>query len=206
MGKHPAHYVGASKGEREHDDLYNTPKSATLALVSALIRIGAWQQIVKNQVWEPACGLGAISEVLMDAGAVVMSTDYYDHGYSHSRSQGPADFFDDSTARYVASGATIITNPPYLVKQQGRRLAVEDWIERAWFYPVGSAFFLLKTTALAGKRRAKVNAKHLYHVFQFEDRISFNGKQNMIDFAWFWYVRTPKTPPTISWINSSKHE
>ena len=51
--------VGTSDGRRE-DDFYVTPKDTTLALLDI--------QSLPYNVWEPACGNGAISKVLFDRG------------------------------------------------------------------------------------------------------------------------------------------
>ena len=58
-----------------------------------------------GSIWEPACGDGAISKVLAEAGYQVVSTDLIDRGYG----AGGQDFLksDKPLAK------NIITNPPY---------------------------------------------------------------------------------------------
>lgn len=82
-------------------EFYPTPPEATRALLSV--------ETFDGSIWEPACGDGAISKVLMESHRVV-STDLVDHGYGVAG----VDFFAETTPR----AKHIITNPPY-----GRGLA-----------------------------------------------------------------------------------
>ena len=66
-GRHPY-------AERGHD-LYETPEVATRALLK--------HEIIPTEIWEPACGLGAISEPLREAGHIVFCTDLVDRGYGY---------------------------------------------------------------------------------------------------------------------------
>ncbi len=78
-------------------DFYATPPEATRALLSV--------EHFDGTIWEPACGQGAISDVLKNHGHTVISTDLIDRGYGI-----PAiDFLKQSAAR----ATHIITNPPY---------------------------------------------------------------------------------------------
>ncbi|RWQ56539.1 MAG: SAM-dependent methyltransferase [Mesorhizobium sp.] len=93
----------ATAAERGNN-LYETPAEAMRALLS-LTRFGP-------TVWEPACGRGAISRVLEDAGYEVTLSDLIDYG-THSRDgevQEVGDFLA-TTARKDCPD--IVTNPPY---------------------------------------------------------------------------------------------
>ena len=209
---HPAHFVGASNNERPLGDLYETPAGATLALLKALSAAGRWDWLKTREVWEPACGRGAIATVLLYAGLHVLPTDIYDHGYADNISAGPADFFSDNVDKYANKCNMIITNPPYQVRQNGRRILTQHWIERAFeFSTIEDVFFLLKTTNLAGQERAALMERHLFHVYQFRGRVAMlrNGEpqQNMIDFAWMWFRRDCSIrSPTIGWIDVAEGE
>ncbi len=78
-------------------EFYPTPPEATRALLSV--------ESFEGSIWEPACGDGAISKVLIEAGYEVISTDLIDRGYG----AGGHDFLKSS--RPLAKN--IITNPPY---------------------------------------------------------------------------------------------
>lgn len=86
-----------NRGFRGPHEFYPTPASAVRALLSV--------ERFDGSVWEPACGDGAISEVLTSTGHDVVSTDLVDHGYGKSG----VDFLNQKQPR----ARHIITNPPY---------------------------------------------------------------------------------------------
>lgn len=90
-------YMKPSGNRRAPFEFYPTPPEATRALLSV--------ESFNGSIWEPACGNGAISKVLIEAGYDVVSTDLIDRGYG----AGGHDFLksDNPLAR------NIITNPPY---------------------------------------------------------------------------------------------
>ncbi len=83
-------------------EFYPTPPAATRALLSA--------ETFDGPIWEPACGQGHISKVLLQAGYHVVSTDLVAYGYGEAK----LDFLAETRPR----AKHIITNPPY-----GRGLA-----------------------------------------------------------------------------------
>lgn len=83
-------------------EFYPTPPEATRALLSA--------ERFDGPIWEPACGEGHISKVLLAAGYDVVSTDLIAYGY------GEPD--RDFLAQSIPLAKHIVTNPPY-----GRGLA-----------------------------------------------------------------------------------
>lgn len=78
-------------------EFYPTPPEAVRALLSV--------EQFNGDIWEPACGDGAISRVLEEAGYSVVSTDLVNRGFG----KGDHNFLksDRPLAR------NIITNPPY---------------------------------------------------------------------------------------------
>jgi hypothetical protein len=62
---------------RRKDDFHETPSVAVEALLSV--------ETFTGPIWEPACGRGAISEVLIEHGHDVISTDLVDRGYGTGR-------------------------------------------------------------------------------------------------------------------------
>ncbi len=208
MSKHPAHYVGASTNERSEGDFYETPESATLALLEQLKLELPDQWLARDAVWEPAAGKGAIASVLRANGLECFATDKFDR-MPEETAFFSVDFFGAAAEKFAKRGnfKTIITNPPYRVKQDGKWISVEDWITRAFEFPsVEDVFLLLKTTALAGQARSLVMERHLWHVWQFRGRVAMlrDGvpQQNMIDFAWMWFRREESNGfATISWID-----
>lgn len=84
-------------GFRAPNEFYPTPPEAARALLSV--------ESFDGDIWEPACGDGAISEVLVGAGYDVVSTDLIAYGYG----EAGVDFLTQTKAR----AKHIVTNPPY---------------------------------------------------------------------------------------------
>ena len=88
--------------ERGHD-LYETPAVAVEALLRVLeLRSGA--------IWEPACGRGAIANVLRARGHCVVCTDLVDYDADRTAIYG-VDFL--KTTGLPPGVTTIVTNPPF---------------------------------------------------------------------------------------------
>jgi len=96
---------GSGDHKRRELDFYPTPPNVTHALMQFL-------QLAPTVVWEPACGDGAMSNVLAQYGHTVLSTDLRESGFGI----GGVDFLQDSGMcdLYAGCGA-IITNPPFNV-------------------------------------------------------------------------------------------
>jgi hypothetical protein len=77
-------------------DFFPTPAWATYALID--------NEAFKGDIWESACGNGAMSQVLEDAGQPIISSDLYDRGYGEIG----VDFLAPKRR-----AANIVTNPPY---------------------------------------------------------------------------------------------
>src|SRR5882724_2396522 len=77
-------------------DFFPTPKWATFALID--------NEKFDGDIWESACGDGAMSNVLAQTGRPVFSSDLFDRGYG----EPGIDFL-------IATRKTenIVTNPPY---------------------------------------------------------------------------------------------
>lgn len=74
-------------------DFYPTPPEATRALLSEVFFDGS--------IWEPACGDGAIADVLTDAGYDVVGTDLVDRGYG------------TGGVNFLRQTKPLAKNPPY---------------------------------------------------------------------------------------------
>lgn len=91
--------VHISGYEREGRDFYATPAWVTEALLQHVQ--------LRDPVWEPCCGTGAMSAVLSAHGHHVVSTDIADSGFGTPG----VDFL---ACRAVPGGwRSIVTNPPY---------------------------------------------------------------------------------------------
>ena len=77
-------------------DFYPTPKWATHALIE--------NEQFSGDIWECACGDGAMSDVLAGTGNKVISSDLYDRNYG----EHGVDFITENR-----SVDNIVTNPPF---------------------------------------------------------------------------------------------
>lgn len=102
MGLKSATMAGGSSGkhERHPSDFYVTPPEATHALMDS-----PYAALLFGMKWEPACGDGAISKVLIERGHKVLSTDLVNRGYGVTG----VDFLKQKNSL----GDSIITNPPF---------------------------------------------------------------------------------------------
>jgi hypothetical protein len=89
------------------NDLYETPEVATLALLRA--------EPLPRTIWEPACGPGAIVQILRDAGHRVIATDLIDY-CSPDQDHAGRDFLPERSAPDGVE--MIVTNPPFKLAAQ----------------------------------------------------------------------------------------
>ena len=104
---------------REPDDFYATPPECTEALINAEA------DRLPLRVWDPCCGAGDISTVLLRHGREVVSTDLIDRGYG----PGGVDFLLQTTTLATA----IVTNPPFKRAEAFLRHAAELRIDYVAF-------------------------------------------------------------------------
>ena len=171
---------------REKDDFYPTPPEGTRALLSV-------EKFVGN-IWEPACGDGAMSKVLIDAGYAVLSTDLVDRGYGTAR----VDFLME----HVHTADNIITNPPF-------KLA-EEFAAQALAHSRRKVAMLARLAWLEGeRRRIMFQSTPLARVWVFSRRLNINrsgdgilygGQGGLIAFAWYVWEHGHQGPPTLGWL------
>lgn len=180
--------IGAeSSSVREKDDFYATPPEATKALLDV--------ERFDGPIWEPACGDGAISNVLAGAGYQVVSTDLVNRGYG----QAGIDFL----LEYRPQAPNIVTNPPFKLST--------DFVRKALRLTTGKVAMLLKVGFLEGIGRADVfDEAPFARLWVFRARQSFlkggtepksmNGRGGMIAYGWFIWDREHKGTPTLGWL------
>ena len=175
---------------REHlkgDDFYSTPAVAVEALLKEEQFIGP--------IWEPACGVGAISEVLKRSGHEVISTDLAERGYG----EGRIDFLMEHKGR----APNIITNPPYKNAVAFARNAIA--------LTSGKVAFLLRLAWLEGvTRRRLFDSTPLARVWVFSRRLprmhreGYTGKRtsSSIAFAWFVWENGYRGRPVLGFLDA----
>lgn len=98
---------GGDQTKRRELDFYPTPPDATHALMRFLTIKGIVNR--DSLVWEPACGNGAMSNVITEYVDDVYSTDIRQTGFGH----GGIDFMSMSF-----DCDAVITNPPFALSEQ----------------------------------------------------------------------------------------
>lgn len=148
---------------RVKDDFYPTPTNATLALLQ--------REKFDGNIWEPACGDGAISKLLKQQGYEVYSSDLVDRGYGDAH-------FNFLNSHEVHDN--IVTNPPF-------NIGTEFTIHSLHCARKKVAIFQ-KLTFLEGKARRDrlYSLNMLRRVYVFSERQAFGDhKGGMLAFAWF---------------------
>lgn len=170
---------------RERDDFYPTPPRATRALLDVEQFYGT--------IWEPACGDGAISKVLLDAGHDVISTDLIDRGYGTPHR--------DFLLEYRTRADNIVTNPPFK--------HAEEFAWHALRCAHRKVALLCRLAWLEGKARNKLfTSTPLARVWVFSSRVPMlrggaemmKGGGGMIAFAWFVWDHAHAGEPRLGWL------
>lgn len=106
--------AGAQEKRRELD-FYPTPPEVTHSLMRFLFE----KNILSGEtvIWEPACGNGAMSNVLSQYAKNVISTDIRETGFG----SGGIDFLNESR-----QCDAIITNPPFALSEQFIRHSLDQ--------------------------------------------------------------------------------
>lgn len=163
-------------------DFYPTPAWATHALIES--------EGFKGEIWEPACGDGAMSSVLAETGNPVVSSDLYDRGFG----EVGHDFL--ATER---TAPNIITNPPFH--------SAESFVKTAARQARGKFALLLRLAFLEGANRANT----IFHrtppsrVWVFSERITFYPKGAKVAgsgttaYAWFVWDKDHAGPTELAW-------
>ena len=144
-----------------------------------------------GDIWEPACGDGAMSEVLAESGARVRSSDLYDRGYGDVG-------HDFLTSKRTADN--IITNPPFN--------SAEGFVAAAQRLAHKKFAFLLRLAFLEGANRTNT----IFHVappsrvWVFSERITFYPKGAVVAgsgttaYAWFVWDQEHAGPTELAWL------
>lgn len=163
-------------------DFYPTPAWATHALID--------NEAFEGDVWECACGNGAMSRVLKEANSNVVSSDLYDRGYG----EAGVDFLNTDR-----KANNIVTNPPYN--------AAEGFVQTGLEVADTKFALLLRLAFLeGGKRQRSIFAKHPpSRVWVFSERITFypiNAERKgsgTTAYAWFVWDKNSPNSTELKW-------
>jgi len=164
-------------------DFYPTPLWATHALLK--------YENFDGDIWECACGDGAMSRVLESEGNHVTSTDLYDRGYGESG----VDFLSE-----VRSASNIVTNPPYNSAQK--------FVEHGVNIAQNKMALLLRLAFLEGGHRGKTIFTDCppSRVWVFSERITFYPSGVKVKgsgttaYAWFVWDKHAAPETKLGWI------
>lgn len=163
-------------------DFFPTPPWATFALVD--------NERFKGDIWECACGDGAMSHVLEEASPTVYSSDLYMRGYGDPG----VDFLDPPR-----SADNIITNPPYN--------CAEGFVASGVKHAKRKFALLLRLAFLEGANRQRTIFSHCppSRVWVFSERITFYPSgavqkgSGTTAYAWFVWDKNAPTGTELRW-------
>lgn len=181
-----------SKHERENRDFYATDPNALEKLLQRCEKDG----IYFNSVWECACGMGHLSDVLIKYGIHGKSTDIVNRGYVWQL--GELDFLE-YTGKWEGD---IITNPPYKYATKFVYKALEI-IEKG-----NKVAMIFPQRYLSSKERYKLFTTYPpRYVYAFSRRIgcAMNGRfdlySNMaVDYMWIIWEKGFYGDTILRWI------
>lgn len=164
-------------------DFFPTPAWATEALIDNESFVG--------DIWECACGNGAMSEVLERTGSTVYSSDLYDRGYGDSG----IDFLEANR-----SFENVVTNPPYN--------AAEGFVKSGLGCASRKFALLLRLAFLEGANRQRTifSKAPPSRVWVFSERITFYPAGAEVKgsgttaYAWFVWDKESSGGTELKWL------
>lgn len=187
--------ISLAAGNKAHSyedrgkELYETPTVAIEALLA--------NEPLPHHIWEPACGRGAIVDMLRARGHTVWATDLHDLGCRES--QFNMDFLQVKQSRIDVEA--IVTNPPYRLAQQ--------FVETAMAL-APKVVMLLRLAFLESERRTPIlDHGKLARVLVFKNRLPMMHRDgwagpkagSAVPFAWFVWERDYKGPIVVKRIS-----
>ncbi len=180
-----------SMGDREERDFYATPPLAVRDLMEL-------EKFDKN-IWEPACGLNHITNILIESGYNVRFSDIVDRSAEQN-----IEIYDFLTNKDIWEG-DIITNPPYKYASEFVEKALETVTEGH------KVAMFLKLSFLETKKRYELFQKYpIKKIYVASNRLGcakngeFNGKDNIasaVCYCWFIWEKGYMGQTTIDWFN-----
>jgi len=163
-------------------DFFPTPAWATHALID--------NERFTGDIWESACGNGAMADVLETTGQTVISSDLYDRGYG----EAGVDFLNSKRR-----APNIVTNPPYN--------AAEGFVRSGLKAADKKFALLLRLAFLEGSNRQRTIFTQAppSRVWVFSERITFypagavQKGSGTTAYAWFVWDKDAPTGTELKW-------
>ena len=179
-----------AKEQRQEEDFYATDPVALDLLLDL--------EQFSDRVWEPACGQGHLSKVLIENLYDVFSTDIIERGF------GSKFDFLKSKQHFSKFDGDILTNPPYKLAQEFIEMGLD-------LVPEGNKVVMfLRLQFLEGKGRKEFFKKYPPEkIYISSSRIlcAKNGefekykKSSVTAYAWFIWKKGYTGETTIKWFN-----
>ena len=185
-------FESSEEHQRHPEEFYPTHPAITKMLLD--------REELDGTIWEPACGKGDMSEVLIDNGYDVLSTDLIDRGYG----EVGIDFLDDDQISRFGAVDYIISYPPFTFSL--------DFVLQAKKIARKKICILNSPMFLDGIKRYEMWIDKdfpLKNMYQFAGRVVFRkdglsdqSQNGLIRFprAWFVFEKGYTGKPTIDWI------
>lgn len=193
LAAHRATGIAINKEKRQKEDWYVTPRHVTEALIE--------REYFTGTIWEPACGDGAMSKVLIGYGYNVISSDLFDRGYGETGVDFLKSEYDFIGKRIGIRAHNIITNPPY------SRGILNKFIYKAVSETPRKVCMVMRIQALETLPRREIFKEFPpARVWVFSDRVMMlNGGQETKDksqmcYAWFVWEAGFKGKTQLDWI------
>jgi len=163
-------------------DFFPTPAWATEALID--------NEAFEGDIWESACGSGAMATILEQTGNAVHGSDLYDRGYG----EAGVDFLNTSR-----TADNIITNPPFN--------AAEGFVRAGLASANRKLALLLRLAFLEGGNRQRTifSAHPPSRVWVFSERITFYPEgavqkgSGTTAYAWFVWDKSHNGGTELRW-------
>ena len=177
--------------DAEPNDYYATEPLAVELLLQ--------QEKFADNIWEPACGLNHITNILIESGYNVRFSDIVDRSAEQN-----IEIYDFLTNKDIWEG-DIITNPPYKYASEFVEKALETVTEGH------KVAMFLKLSFLETKKRYELFQKYpIKKIYVASNRLGcakngeFNGKDNIVSavcYCWFIWEKGYMGQTTIDWFN-----
>jgi len=163
-------------------DFFPTPAWATYALID--------NEVFEGDIWESACGNGAMSEVLAKTDQPIISSDLHDRGFG----EYGIDFLGSERR-----APNIVTNPPYN--------AAEGFVRSGVLAAERKFALLLRLAFLegAGRQRTIFTDTPPSRVWVFSERITFypagavQKGSGTTAYAWFVWDKDAQSQTELKW-------
>lgn len=155
------------------------------------------RETFEGPIWEPACGHGAITSILSDAGYSVISTDLIERDLG----EGGIDFLEEKALR----APNVVTNPPFRLWSRFAQHALSLGATKIVLMNKNTLLGNIGTTRLmreTGLARVLIAAGRVNILPPGVKDRGFGARNG--NYTWFIWERGHSGPPTIDWFEPAR--